>query len=154
MTEKFSRLVITFIIQHRRSFLLVKRVETEKNFPGYWAFPGGRAEVGETIVDTINREVKEETGLALRDRMMFLDTYSFKYSTGLTVLVQSLSNNIHAYPAEITDYAWVGSLAALSKYRRIPGIDNHLQSALLALRKPRWQKMSALHLTQQKFLNR
>lgn len=154
MAEKFSRLVITFMIEYRRSFLLVRRVETEKNFPGYWAFPGGRVEVGETAIDTIRREVAEETGLKLRDRLILLDTYSFKYSTGISVLLQPLSQDIKPYPAEITEYAWVKSLSELNHYRRIPGIDNHLHSALAALKNPHWQKMSGLQLTQQKFLNR
>jgi len=44
--------------------LLIKR--STRPFVGYWALPGGRMDPGETIDQTVIREVKEETGLDIK----------------------------------------------------------------------------------------
>jgi ADP-ribose pyrophosphatase YjhB (NUDIX family) len=41
--------------------LIVKRAHEPRK--GEWSLPGGRVELGETLVDAVRREIKEETGL-------------------------------------------------------------------------------------------
>jgi ADP-ribose pyrophosphatase YjhB (NUDIX family) len=81
-------LVLTFLLEHEGLILLVKRSAEEANFPGLWAFPGGKVEIGETVVDTLKREVKEETNLELTGEFVFLDAYCFSRSTGLAFLLR------------------------------------------------------------------
>jgi len=57
-TGKTSTAIISF---PENKILLIKRNTIP--FKGYWALPGGRMDTGETIEQTIVREVKEETGL-------------------------------------------------------------------------------------------
>ncbi len=61
---RYSGRTATAIIQYSQdTILLIKRNTVP--FKGFWALPGGRAESGETVEQTIVREVKEETGLGV-----------------------------------------------------------------------------------------
>ena len=57
-----TELTVLCLIQKDDKILLQNRVKTD--WQGY-AFPGGHIEVGESIVDAVVREVREETGLTI-----------------------------------------------------------------------------------------
>ncbi|MCW4015237.1 MAG: NUDIX hydrolase [Candidatus Bathyarchaeota archaeon] len=61
------------VISKDNSFLFLRR----KNNPvkGQWWFPGGRIRKGETLSETLYREVKEETGLDLIESKL-INVYS------------------------------------------------------------------------------
>ena len=54
---------VAAIILRDRDILLIKRA-TEPN-KGKWSVPGGSMELGETLDQALNREVREETGLEI-----------------------------------------------------------------------------------------
>ena len=65
MSRTESVELTTLCMIHRgEELLLQNRVKT--NWRGY-CFPGGHVEPGESIVDSVAREMKEETGLTVRD---------------------------------------------------------------------------------------
>jgi 8-oxo-dGTP diphosphatase len=47
------------------AFLLTSRPEG-KAYAGYWEFPGGKLEVGETIEEALRRELQEEIGITIQ----------------------------------------------------------------------------------------
>ena len=52
------------LMQADGSFLLTSRPAC-KPYAGYWEFPGGKLEAGESIEDALSRELNEELGLTM-----------------------------------------------------------------------------------------
>ena len=59
--------VLGVIARKDGTFLITKRVKTKAWAPGWWEVSGGAAQAGETSEEAVRREVKEETGLDVRE---------------------------------------------------------------------------------------
>lgn len=54
------------LVDAEGKFLLTSRPEG-KVYAGYWEFPGGKLEVGETVEQALRRELHEELGITIGD---------------------------------------------------------------------------------------
>ncbi|MDO9013536.1 MAG: NUDIX domain-containing protein [Polynucleobacter sp.] len=52
------------LLDARQRFLMGQR-PTGKPYAGYWEFPGGKVEVGETLFQALQRELHEELGITI-----------------------------------------------------------------------------------------
>lgn len=61
-------LTVLGVIRHKDGrFLITKRVMTKAWAPGWWEVSGGAVQAGEASKEAVLREVKEETGLDVKD---------------------------------------------------------------------------------------
>jgi 8-oxo-dGTP diphosphatase len=62
MTRPITEVAVGIIIGSDNEFLLANR-PIGKPYEGYWEFPGGKIEIGETTHQALVRELREELGI-------------------------------------------------------------------------------------------
>jgi 8-oxo-dGTP diphosphatase len=62
--RKVVDVAVGVLIQSNGEFLLTSR-PAGKVYEGYWEFPGGKLEAGESVADALRRELHEELGITI-----------------------------------------------------------------------------------------
>jgi len=137
--EKHHYVVVTGIIVKEGKYLIAKRSENEKAFPGKWSVPGGKLEKKDyaereadtsagqwynILEDLLRREVREETGLEIKN-IKYLTSLCFVRPDDIPVVVISLYADHHegevVLDEENVEHAWVSAEEA-KEYDLIDGI--------------------------------
>ncbi len=104
--RQLVQVAVGVLIRSDDSFLLTSRPEG-KAYSGYWEFPGGKLEVGETIAQALKRELQEEIGITIEDCMSW-KTEQIDYPHALVQLnfckVRRWSGELQMREAQL--YAW------------------------------------------------
>ncbi|MAE49948.1 hypothetical protein CMI48_03915 [Candidatus Pacearchaeota archaeon] len=137
-------LVVTGILVKDGKYLLVKRSEKEKAFPGKWTVPGGKVEVLDYVLkekdtsehwygvleDSLRREVLEEVGFEI-EKIGYVTSMVYIRPDGVPALIVSLfaepsgKEEVKLCSA-LTEYAWV-NLEEAKGYDLIEGIYEELE---------------------------
>lgn len=146
--------VVTGIIVNEGKYLIVKRSEKEKAFPGRWTVPGGKLEVLDYVLrekdtkfhwynifeNVLQKEVIEEVGLSIKN-IGYVTSMIYIRPDNVPCLIVSLyANSVNSEvvlcPA-LTEYAWV-DLNEAKNYDLIEGmydelsmLDSYLKSGKL-----------------------
>ena len=143
MDEKKHFVVATGIVVKNDKYLIVKRAEWEKAFPGRWTVPGGKLEPKDylerekdaaelwynVVEDLVRREVKEEANLEM-GTLDYLTSMTYIRPDGLPSIIISMFG-AHAGGEvklcnALTEHAWV-TLEEAKKYDLIDGIYEELE---------------------------
>jgi 8-oxo-dGTP diphosphatase len=68
--------VVAFLIERDGCLLMLRRSPTKDHAPGEWEPGSGRVESGETPVEAVHREAREETGLEV-ELLGVVDTFHY-----------------------------------------------------------------------------
>lgn len=143
MKEKIHYVSVTGIIRKNGKYLICKRSEKEKAFPGKWCVPGGKIEHSDFIntpKDTSNhwlgifekvlcKEIKEETTLDIKN-IGYVSSLCFIRPNGHSTIIVSLfadydKGDVKLAEDELTEYAWI-TLEEAKKYDLIENIYEQL----------------------------
>ena len=119
-----ERAAIIIIFNNKDEVLILERMKPQREWAGYWGFPGGALEWLEEPWDAAIRETKEETTLdvwklrRVRREHDFLDVYTTRTFEGDINL-----------SFEHINCAWV-SLDELDNYKLIPGSKELIEEAI------------------------
>lgn len=144
--QNLHEVVITAIIVKDGKYLITRRSQKRKRFPGMWTMPGGKLEIQDYIdlpKDTeyywynvlekaLRREVKEEVGLEIKG-VEYLTSLARIHEDGVPSLVISCIADYAAGEVELQveeedEYAWV-TLQEAKGYNLIDGIYDELVMA-------------------------
>ena len=116
------------------SFLLAQR-PPDKIWAGYWEFPGGKIEPGETPYHALVRELREELGITVTTAYPWLTrVFAYPHATVRLNFFRVMAWNGELHPHEGQEFAWQ-SPAAL-RYLRANGGDSATVSPMLPANTP------------------
>jgi 8-oxo-dGTP diphosphatase len=102
------------IMERNGRFLVLRRIDPEPQLHHKWEFPGGGIEWGETPLETLKREMKEETGLIVQDATLLgIHTHVWDLPTErvqvflIVYCAQADSEEVVLSPEENDAYKWV-----------------------------------------------
>lgn len=116
--EKIGVTQKAFVFDGKGKFLIIRRTETAPSKPNKWDLPGGAIDFGEDPIDSIHREIKEETGLEIEGLRPFDTTSKVdedgEFWTTIAYCAKAKSNNVKL-SFEHNDLKWV-TFKEFSKY--------------------------------------
>lgn len=106
MTNKIVDVAAGILLKPDRQFLLASR-PTGKPYAGYWEFPGGKLEAGETAYSALKRELIEELGVIVTAATPWLvQTFTYPHATVRLHFFRVTAWQGEPHPHENQSFSW------------------------------------------------
>ena len=125
ITMKLTHVAIGIVLRDRQ--VLICRRRAADPLAGYWEFPGGKVEPGETPADCLHRELQEELAIKITIRTA-LPPFEYTYPHAKVFLHPFICDQVDgdAQPLAAEELKWV-TPAELASYRFPPANDDLLE---------------------------
>ncbi len=113
--------IVTAAIILNESRVLIGRRKPNQALGGYWEFPGGKVENGESLVDCLKRELKEELSVNAKVSEDIFAMVDHSYDGGEIQLVAMLADIGDQQPVgTVHDFLAWAAIEELSSYKLAP----------------------------------
>lgn len=111
-----AKLLVGAVVIEAGSVLLLERTAHEE-FAGLVELPSGHVESGETLMEALQRELAEETGLSIHSVVRYIGSFDYTTSPGrrsrqFNFIVRTRGGPVRVSPDEHTAYFWLTPLSA------------------------------------------
>jgi len=116
------KLVVACILKNSQGRVLLTQRPPGKFMEGFWEFPGGKLESGETPEKALVREIKEELGITLCEKDLIpysFISYPYKEFHALVPVYSTTTWEGEVQSLELQQFCWV-SLSEISQFSMLP----------------------------------
>lgn len=108
--DGIEKIVVGAIITNKNGEIFLARRKQDDFMGGIYEIPGGNAEKGESIYDTLRREIKEETNLDIKEVIAYINSFDYLSGSGKKCRQFNFKVNVESGPILLTEhdtYKWI-----------------------------------------------
>lgn len=143
MNKIYSVITNALVVNDKNQILLSQRSFEEEHEPGKWTIPGGKIENDDEhkelfniVEETLKKEVVEEVGVEISDKIMMVANNTFERSTGQMVLaLVFLVKYVSGEPKPLEDtlnVQWV-SQEELDNFEFPPNVKEYVEKGFMMI---------------------